>query len=188
VIRVALLCLTVCMAAAAVADPLPIPTVHFVVRDDDVEPIEPKKRKFKLRSGTRQHPLVHIVPPVVGGPGDPTLHGATLTIHNVGGPAQSATYELPAARWRIIGTPENFKGWHFHDDTPADGPVVRVFVKPDKLYVSGGKSNWTFLLGAVPQGALAVRVALGGDDGWCVETPAKPPAERYDTPKRFYGS
>ena len=157
------------------------------MKDDPIEPISPKQRAFKMRSGTKQELLVHIVPPAIGSAGDPTLHGGVLTIFNVAGPPQSATYVLPAERWRIIGTPEKFKGWHFHDDTPEDGPIVRVFVKPEKIFVSGGKGSWTFLLGPVPQGRLAVRLALGSDDGWCVEAPAKPPFEVYDTAKRFAG-
>jgi hypothetical protein len=169
-------------------DPLPLPVAELTVKDDAVEPIIPKWRAFKMRSGTRYDPFVHIVPPALGSAGDPTLHGGVLTIFNVGGPPQVVTYPLPAERWRLIGTPENFKGYHFHDDTPADGPIVRVFVKPEKLFVSGGKTNWTYLLGPVPQGTIAVRFALGADEGWCVEAPAKPPFERFDTPARFAGS
>jgi hypothetical protein len=32
-------------------------------------------------------------------------------------------------------------GYHFHDATAADGPVFRVFVKPDKLFMRGGRTN-----------------------------------------------
>jgi hypothetical protein len=174
-------------ARAANADALPLPTVHLAVKDDVAPPIEPRKRGFKLRSGTRLSPTVHIVPPAIGSAGDPTLGGAVLTIFNVGGPAQSATYALAAEHWRMIGSPEHFKGWHFHEPSPIDGPIVRVFVKPDKLFVSGGRESWTYLLGPVPQGTVAVRIALGTDDGWCVEAPAKPPASSYDTPARFVG-
>jgi hypothetical protein len=33
-----------------------------------------------------------------------------------------------------------------------------------------------------------VRLALGADEGWCVEAPAKEPAAVYDTPARFVGT
>ena len=70
---------------------------------------------------------------------------------------------------------------------PAPYPSSRVFVKPDKLFVAGGKSRWTYLLGDTPQGAVAVRFAFATDEGWCVETPAANPASLYDTPARFVG-
>jgi hypothetical protein len=123
------------------ADPLPIPTVSLLLKDDPVPPLEPRKRFFKLRSGTRLEPVVHIVPPPVGSAGDPTQAGATLTVYNGAGSGQVATVTLPAARWSLIGSSENFKGYRFHDDTPIDGPIVRVFVKPDKIFVAGGRAN-----------------------------------------------
>jgi hypothetical protein len=174
-------------AGSAAAEPLVIPIVNLVVKDDPTPPIVPKKRSFKLRSGTRQEPVVHIVPPAIGSPGDPTIGGGVLTVLNTGGAPQVQSHPLPAARWTVIGSAENFKGWKFHDDTPADGPVMRVFVKPDKLYVSGGKTNWTYLLGATRQGSVSVRLALGTDDGWCMEAPAKAPVTIFDTPAKFVG-
>jgi hypothetical protein len=175
-------------AGAAHPDPLPVPGVALVVKDDPTPPIEPKKRFFKLRSGTKTLTTGRIVPPSPGGAGDPTLGGAAITVFNTGGAAQAVTHTLPAARWSLIGTPTNFKGYQFHDDTPADGPIVRVFVKPDKIFVAGGKTNWAYLLGAASQGSIAVRLALGTDEGWCVEAPAKTPASVYDTPARFVGA
>jgi hypothetical protein len=173
---------------AAHADPLPIPCVSLVVKDDPTPPVEPKKRFFKLRSGTKLLTTGKIVPPSPGGAGDPTLGGAALTVFNTGATPQSVTYPLPAARWSLIGTPASFKGYQFHDDTPADGPIVRVFVKADKIFVAGGKTNWGYLLGTAQQGSVAVRLALGTDEGWCVESPAKVPASVYDTPARFVGT
>src|SRR4030095_6479138 len=102
-----------------------------------------------------------------------------------GATPQSVTHVLAAARWSLIGTAATFKGYQFHDDTPADGPVVRVFVKPDKIFIAGGKTGWGYLLGGAPQGSVAVRLAIGTDEGWCVEAPAKAPASVYDTPARF---
>jgi hypothetical protein len=185
---VAAIILLAIRAGTLSAEPLPIPCVALVVKDDATPPIEPKKRFFKLRSGTRLLPADRIVPPAIGGAGDPTLHGATLVVRNTGGDGQSVTHVLPTARWSLIGTPATFKGWQFHDDTPADGPVVRVFVKPDKIFVAGGKTGWSYLLGPAPQGSMAARLVLGADDGWCVEAPAKAPASTYDTPARFVGA
>jgi len=176
------------LPAVAPGDPVPLPAVSLVIKDDPVEPIIAKKRFFKLRSGTRIDSAVRIVPPPPGSAGDPTTGGAVLTVANVGGAPGLATYALPAGRWSLIGTAASFKGYQFHDDTAADGPVVRVFVKPDKLFVAGGKSLWTYFLGETPQGAVAVRLALGSDEGWCVEAPAKSPASLYDTPARFVGA
>jgi hypothetical protein len=186
--RLSLALLVVALCARARAEPLVLPTVSLVVKDDATLPIEPKKRFFKLRSGTKTEPVVHIVPPAVGGAGDPTIGGATLTVYNTDGVPQVATYALPAARWSLIGTATTFKGYQFHDDTPVDGPVVRIFVKPDKIFVAGGKANWTYLLGTTPQGRVAARLALGADDGWCVEAPAQTPPAVYDTPVRFVGA
>jgi hypothetical protein len=170
------------------ADPLPVPCVSLVVKDDPTPPAEPKKRFFKLRSGTRLVTTGRIVPPPPGSAGDPTLGGATVTVFNTGGTPQAVTHVLPAARWSLIGSTANFKGYQFHDDTPADGPIVRVFVKPDKIFVAGGKSGWSYALGTAPQGSVAARLALGADEGWCVEAPAKAPASVYDTPARFVGA
>jgi hypothetical protein len=173
---------------AAHADPLPVPCVSLVVKDDPTPPVEPKKRFFKLRSGTKLLTAGKIVPPAPGSPGDPTLGGAVITIFDTGGTPQSVAYTLPAARWSLIGTTTSFKGYQFHDDTPVDGPIVRVFVKLDKLFVAGGKAGWGYLLDGAPQGSVAARLALGTDDGWCVEAPAKTPTSVYDTPARFVGA
>jgi hypothetical protein len=65
---------------AAHADPLPVPCVSLVVKDDPTPPVEPKERFFKLRSGTRLVTTGRIVPPPPGSAGDPTLGGATVSV------------------------------------------------------------------------------------------------------------
>src|SRR5262249_9227192 len=148
----------------------------------------PKKRFFKLRSGTKLATSGRIVPPSPGGAGDPTLGGATITVFATGGPSPIVPYALPASHWSLIGTTINFKGYQFPDKTPADGPIVLLFVKPDKIFVAGGKANWGYLLDGGPQGSVAARLTLGSDDGWCVEAPAKTPISINDTPARFVGA
>jgi hypothetical protein len=181
------LLLAATLPRAACAEVIVVPTVSLVVKDDVMPPIEPKKRYFKFRSSTRQEPVVHIVPPPIASADDPTLAGATLVVYNTGGVPQTVSIELPASQWTIIGTAANFKGYHFHSDNTAVGPVTRVFVKPDKLFVRGGKTNWTYLLGPDSQGSIAARLTLGEGTTWCSETPAKPPSSMNDTPSKFVG-
>jgi len=183
----ALVGLAMVHASVAAADPLPVPTVALVVKDDPVPPVDPEKRFFKFRSGTRLLPTNRIVPPAVGSAGDPTLFGATLTVTNVGGDPQTLTIDLPAARWKVIGTATLLKGYQFHDDDVSDGPVFRVFVKTDKLFVVGGRTDWTYVLSTTPQGGVAVRLDVGTGVSWCSEAPAKTPATIYDTPAKFVG-
>lgn len=179
--------LAMALVRPARADVVVVPTVSLNLRDDAAPPIEPKKRYFKFRSGTRLGPVVHITPPPVGSADDPTIAGATLTVYNAATAPQTATFTLDATYWTVIGTATSFKGYHFHDPTTGDGPVTRVFVKPDKIFVRGGKTNWTYVLGPAPQGTVAVRLTLGTGTTWCAAASFKPPSSTNDTPAKFVG-
>lgn len=188
--RALALLLAVALAGPAVAETLlPLPTTLLVLKDG----ADAKARFFKVRSSTKVSQIPpdgnRIAPPLPGGPGDPTLHGATLTVVNAAGRSLVWSTPLPAARWSIIGSPTNFKGWFFKDDTPADGPVFRIYVKHDKLFVMGGRANWGYLLDALPQERVAARLTMGTELSWCVEGPAKSSGgstAAYDNPTKFF--
>lgn len=171
--------------AQTIAD---LPTTSLVLKDDPAG--APKARYVKVRSSTKAAQVApgddRIVPPAPGSAGDPTLHGATFTIYNVAGNPQVHTATLPAAFWRINGSPTNHKGWLFKDPTTADGPIFRIYLKPDKLFVIGGRELWGYRLDVAPQERVAWRLQLGSDVVLCGEAPAKTPASTYDTAKKFF--
>ena len=174
------------LARVAGADPVLVPVVNLTVKDDPSPPIDPHKRSFKFRAGTKLA-AVHIALPAIGSAGNPTLWGATLVLYNAAGTGEFESIDLPPTEWHVIGTPANVKGYQFHDVTPADGPIVRLYVKPDKIFVSGGKDSWPYPLEVTPQQTLAVRLALGTGAEWCGAAPAKSPTTLYDTPAKFVG-
>lgn len=165
-----------------------LPTTSLVLKDDPGG--APKARYVKVRSSTKTGQVApgddRIVPPAPGSAGDPTIHGATFTIYNVAGNPQVHTATLPAAFWRINGSPSNHKGWLFKDTTTGDGPIFRIYLKPDKLFVIGGRDLWGYRLDAEPQERVAWRLQLGTDVVLCGEAPAKQPAASYDNPKKFF--
>jgi hypothetical protein len=186
---VAILVCCVGLAGAAAAQTiLDLPTTSLVLKDDPGG--APKARYVKVRSSTKSGQVApgedRIVPPAPGGAGDPTLHGATFTIYNVGGNPQVHTATLPAAFWRINGSPSNHKGWLFKDTTTGDGPIFRIYLKPDKLFVIGGRDLWGYRLEATPQVRVAWRLQLGTDVVLCGEAPAKSPAASYDNALKFF--
>ena len=143
---------------------LNMPSTVIVVKDSILVPPNVKKRKFKWRTSTKPFQIPagapRIVPPAPGGPGDPTIHGATLIVYNAAGRPLSSTFALPAENWVINGSVENFKGYRFKDDTVIDGPVLRIYVKFDKLFVFGGRDNWTYLLDGQQQVRMAGRLIM----------------------------
>jgi len=149
------------------------------------------KRSVVFQSDTKKSTGAHIVPPAEGGPGDPTIGGATLTVYNATGvTADVVQITLPADGWMRIGKQE-LKGWRFKGTAPALG-IRRVVVKGDKIVVRGGKEGWTYTLDEPEQEVVGVRLRLGASDGWCAAAPAqakgKPPSTaKSDRTGRFIG-
>jgi hypothetical protein len=193
----ALLCAVAAPAAHPVragADPVPIITVRtksLFIRDDNVEPIELKRRNFSLRVETLLDPPEdnQVVPPSPGSAGDPTSAGASgggglFEIYN---PAtgQQFTLPLPAEKWGMIGTLTTFKGYRYVGGYP-DGGIFKVFVKRGKVTIRGGRHNWGYTLENPPQLRVAYRVTLGTGITWCGEAPGKYNNDPlYDTNVRF---
>lgn len=160
---------------AAAQTIIPIRTTTLAVKDSVSG--DAHKRYFKTRGGT-QPSLIEpgdgrIALPAAGGPGDPTIHGASMIVYNSNGRSLSFTTPLPASGWDVIGTAANLKGYQYHDPSPSDGPVGRIFVKKDKLFVIGGKDEFGYALDDTPQGRMAVRFTMGTEVTWCLEAPAK---------------
>jgi DNA-binding beta-propeller fold protein YncE len=153
-------------------DPVLVRTTALLLKDEPLdERIE--RRRFVFRSITRGDPASNrVTPPVVGGPGDPTLHGAVVTVYNAAGASEDeVTLLLPAAAWRVIGTG---KGFVFADPSPTrDGPIKRAVIRDDRLVLRGGKQNWTYTLDESRQERVGVRLRLGGAPGWCAESTPK---------------
>jgi hypothetical protein len=170
---VPLLLVTVAPATAQVE--VPVRTTTLSVKDSATG--DAHKRYFKTRAGT-QPSLIEpgdgrIVLPAAGGAGDPTIHGATLIVYNSNGRPLQFTIPLPASGWDVIGTAANLKGYQYHDASPSDGPVGRIFVKKDKLFVMGGKDEFGYALDDTQQGRMAVRFTMGTEVTWCLDAPAK---------------
>ena len=89
-----------------------------------------------------------------GGPGDPTVHGGSLTVFSASGDHFDATYDLPAVNWRLKGKPGKNKGYKLKNA----GPVKTGFVKLGKsLKVVAKGEALEHTLGADPN---PVHVAL----------------------------
>jgi hypothetical protein len=129
----------------------------------------PNRRKLPFTSSTKTDPTGNrIVAPVLGGPGDPTIAGATLRVYNPITHADDVTVSLvtgPDGTWSTNpgGTLFTWKGLN-----PL-GPVKRVVLKADKLSIRGGKSLWAYTLGEASQGSVALRFRVGNGPEWCAQ-------------------
>jgi DNA-binding beta-propeller fold protein YncE len=161
-----------------------IPTESLSLKDDVTAPINTNSRKIMFKSSTRLAPT-HIQPPAGGSAGDPTQHGATLTVYNSGGLTDDeVTVNLPSSGWSPYGA----GGFRFRDLT--GGPIAQVTVRTDSIQVRGGKALWTYILDDPQQGRVAVRLRLGTGATWCTDAPARlsgnpPSTARNDLPGRF---
>ena len=157
---------------------------HVLLRDDNVPPIDPYRRFFKIRVGTKQEDPAHrVVLPGDGTDGDPTLAGsggggAKLEVYNIAGSGELATYDLPAGRWERLPADGVLKAYAYTERNPGV-VLTKIFVRPDKIYVrSSGALGYT--LDEPMQGQVAVRLTLGTGVTWCAEAVGRPPADRYD--------
>jgi hypothetical protein len=143
------------------------------------------RRSFVFRTTTRPGPAARVVPPPRTGPGDPTIHGARLTIQNPIETGETVTIPLPATGWSATSTRYTFSA------SPAS-PVQDVTVAPDRITIAAGGSAFPFTLDEPRQGTLAVRLDLGSGVSWCAVAPARatgsPPSTALnDTRDRFSG-
>ena len=158
----------------------------MALRDDVGPPSDPTKRKLTLGSATRKGgaPGNRVVLPPAGGPNDPRVAGAVLTIYNAAGSTTDHTeLALPAAGWSLAGT----DGFAFK----GGAPLTRALVKRDKLKLLL-KGAFDYSLDEPAQGAVAVRLTFAGG-GWCAAASAKvsgspPSTAASDRPGRFIGT
>lgn len=142
-------------------------------------------RYVKFKSRTKLDPVANqVVPPAPGSDGDPTPAGATggggtFTVYNSAGSGESFAIDLPAAKWTRSGTGPLYI---YGDPT---GTILKIYVRPYKLYVRGGGVGWGYTLNEASQGRIAVRLKLGTGIEWCAEAPPHPPATAYDHTDRF---
>lgn len=174
--------------SAQAADPpiVLVPTLTLGMLDDVVPPIDVTKRTCVWKAKTVLLPTDKIVPPSPGSAGDPTAAGATgggatFAVYNAAGGTEVFTAPLVSSGWAVA-----FKtGYRFASPT---GPVLKVFVKPDKLWVKAGKLGWGFTLDEPSQGAMAVRLTLGSGVTWCTAVAPNAPASQFDRPGRFFAT
>lgn len=173
----------------AAAAPVPIETTSLTLRDDATPPIDARRRRLSFRSSTRRAAAAsRIVPPLPGGPDDPTLVGATLFVANAASSGEIVRVELPAPGWQAQGSLQRPRGFVFRDRAP-DAPVTQVTIAPDQLSVRANGAGWTYTLDEPQQSRVAVRLDLGGS-AWCAaamaRTSGKPPSTTAnDAPGKF---
>jgi hypothetical protein len=141
-----------------------IQTTAFKLKDKG-----PTARRVVFKSSTTRDPAAHrIMPPAAGGPGDPTIAGAVLTVYNAAGSGQAVTVPLPAAGWSPAGT----AGYAFRSPDAGSG-VSGVTVQVDRLRVKGGGAGWTYVLADPPERRVALRLTLGSERPWCAAALAR---------------
>ncbi len=156
-------------------------TTRLTLKDDNVAPIDPKRRSVTFTVRTkRSAPGNRVVVPASGSIGDPTVHGGTLIVANSAGSKERVRVELPAAGWRLIGTPLKPKGYQYRDSSSA-APIATVVLKADAITVKGKGAGWTYTLDESQQDRVAVRLGLG-DVAWCADA-----GPRIDLVDRFEG-
>jgi DNA-binding beta-propeller fold protein YncE len=156
------------------------------------DPGTPDKRRLSFTSSTKTAPAANrIVPPPPGSAGDPTQHGAVVTVYNAAGlTTDDVVAALPAAGWTKLGGTSSFKGWRYTNKS-VGGPVSSVVVKADKITLKAGKSGFAYTLDEPRQGSVAVDLFLG-PFSWCAAAPAKasgnpPSTAAHDRPGLFVG-
>lgn len=122
------------------------------------------------RSITAKLRGIEIVAPPSGSAGDPTLHGGSLLLEN---PitTESASFALPAAGWKGLGSPPGAKGYLYSDkNVPSAGACRKVKVVPSKTIVaacSGKRGPIAFTLDEAQQEQLSISLRLGSTPPQC---------------------
>jgi hypothetical protein len=155
--------------------------------DANGPPVRPARRRVTFKATShRLDPIAsRIVPPARGGPGDPTLGGAVVTVYNAAGlTADDVRVILPASGWQVsAGAVPTYR---FHSADPA-APISSVQVRADGLGVKGGRSGWIYTLDEPSQGQVALRLQLGSGARWCAVAAAKGMKASNDRVDRFVG-
>jgi DNA-binding beta-propeller fold protein YncE len=168
-----------------------IQTQTLTLRDRTVPLPDPTKRKITFKSATKASaPANRIVPPPPNGAGDPTLHGGELRVYNADGTTTDDVLALLPSGWATVGSPTAFRGYRWRSSNPAD-PVRSLTVTTDKITLKGGGAGFGYSLDDASQGAIALRVRLGGVV-WCARAAAKqsgnpPSTVQNDRVDRFVG-
>jgi YD repeat-containing protein len=169
---------TMTLTAGTAIPPVLIATEQLKM-GDHTNPPAPQGRKFGfLAKTTEAAPANRIVLPARGSAGDPTLHGAVLSVYDTAGGPDAVTLALPATQWVASGT----SGYKFKSASPLD-PIRAVQLKTDLLKITGGKANWTYTLDEPTQGSVGVRLQLETGLVWCAqggEPPTPPTEDRVD--------
>ena len=169
------------VAGAQDAPVLTVSTGLILLKDDSVAPIDLTHRYVKFKSRTKLDPAAHqVVPPALGSAGDPTIGGATFTVYDTAGSGEAFSIDLPASGWHWNGSLYTF--------VDPNGPILRVYVRPYKLYVRGGGAGWGYTLDEPSQGRIGVRLRFGAGIEWCADAPALPPASTYDRQDKFWSA
>ncbi len=145
-------------ACRALDLPDPVDGWRIVFRDDGDDP----SRRFVAVNSRDSR----IRAPVPGGPGDPTLSGAVLTIRNPE-TGEHATLDLPSTGWRGIGKPAGSRGYRFKNPGGSACRQVKVW-GGRQIHASCAGDQIDFTLDEASQGSLAVTLQLGIDTPQCV--------------------
>jgi hypothetical protein len=173
------------LSSARAQTQVDVSTGIILMKDDSTPPVNLATRYVKFKSRTKLDPIANqVVPPAPGSDGDPTPAGATgggatLTVYNSAGSGEVFSIDLPAAKWARYGTGPLYV---YSDPT---GTILKVYVRPYKLYVRGGGGGWGYTLDEPSQGRIAVRLKLGTGIEWCADAPPHLPAASYDHQDRF---
>ncbi len=177
-------------ADAARVPPLHMRGTSVSLADDDRPPIDPSKRRFSFRSAPSHGVPSGVVAPGFGTDGDPTSGGtagggALLTISNANGGPDKVVLTLPAAGWTRTGNAAK-PGYKYTDRHHQYGAITSATIRNGTLSVRGSGAALYPLAGA-PQVMLGVRFELGAGLGFCATFPAKAPAAKNDTSRKFVG-
>jgi len=177
------------LLGATPAAVVPVAASKLQMKDGSAR-AKPSRRRLQLGVSTRGAPAgQRVVQPVVGGDGDPTLHGATLHVFNAAAGGEVAAFALPAAGWRRRGSTSKPRGFRYR----GDGAIRKVMVENDRITVSGGKADFCFSLDESRQGRIGARLELGSAIAWCVDVPAgaqgnPPRTAKHDAVDVFKGA
>ncbi len=164
---------------------------QFKVIDDDSPPITAKKRRLKFRAKPSKNGPSGVIEPAFGSVGDPSSAGssgggAVVTVYKVGGsPDDVYTYVLPAGLWSQSGN-VLLPGYKYKDSKATQGPIKKVRLAKGRLTIVG-KGDGIYELAGAPQEDLAIRLKLGTGIELCATAPARSPASKYDSTRRFEG-
>lgn len=190
-----LLAIVLLLVTHAAVGAQPIVTVrnrHIVLRDDNVQPVDPSRRYLRVRVGTRTEDAAHrVVLPLAGSDGDPTPGGATggggtLTVYNANGGGEQVTYSLAADSW--YRSPfDPIRVYQYKGGGPGLSPIRKIYVRPDKIYMEGKGPLLSYTLDEPSQGRIAVRLTLGSGVTFCAEGGPREPASLNDRVDTFRG-